>query len=102
VRILQNVEQGVVVCVVIRLRVGELRNHGLFPGKEHQISLYFRASKLAVGSIQPLSQWVRGCAEVKLPGCEADHSPPSSSHVKNEWSYTSTPLYSFMAITETT
>jgi hypothetical protein len=29
--------------------------------------------------------------EVKLPGREADHSPPSSAQVKNAWSYTSTP-----------
>jgi hypothetical protein len=28
---------------------------------------------------------------VKRPGREADHSPPSSAEVKNEWSYTSTP-----------
>jgi hypothetical protein len=27
----------------------------------------------------------------KWPGCEADHSPPSSAEVKNAWSYTSTP-----------
>jgi hypothetical protein len=26
----------------------------------------------------------------KLPGCEADHSPPSSTEIKNAWSYTST------------
>jgi hypothetical protein len=26
---------------------------------------------------------------VKRPECEADHSPPSSDEVKNEWSYTS-------------
>jgi hypothetical protein len=25
--------------------------------------------------------------------CEADHSPPSSSEIKNCWSYTSTPPY---------
>jgi hypothetical protein len=29
--------------------------------------------------------------EVKLPELEADHSPPSSTEVKNTWSYTSTP-----------
>jgi hypothetical protein len=29
--------------------------------------------------------------EVKRPGHEAHHSPPSSVEVKNEWSYTSTP-----------
>jgi hypothetical protein len=27
---------------------------------------------------------------VRRPGCEADHSPPSSAEVKNAWSYTST------------
>jgi hypothetical protein len=34
---------------------------------------------------------------VKRPGCEADHSLPSSAEVKNAWSYTSTPQYVFMA-----
>jgi len=29
--------------------------------------------------------------EVKQPGCEVDHSPPSSAEVKNEWSCTSNP-----------
>jgi hypothetical protein len=31
------------------------------------------------------------------PGRKANHSPPSSAKVKNGWSYTSTPLYVFMA-----
>jgi hypothetical protein len=35
--------------------------------------------------------------EVKLPGRETDHSPPSSAGVKNSWSYTSTRQYVFMA-----
>jgi hypothetical protein len=30
---------------------------------------------------QTISQWV------KWPGCEADHTPPSSAKVKNTWSY---------------
>jgi hypothetical protein len=29
---------------------------------------------------------------VKRPGREADHSPPSSDEVKNEWSYTTPPI----------
>jgi hypothetical protein len=33
---------------------------------------------------------------VKLPGCEADRSPPSSAEVRNAWIYTSTPQYTFM------
>jgi hypothetical protein len=33
----------------------------------------------------------------KVIGREADHSPPSSAEVKNEWSYTSTHPYVFVA-----
>jgi hypothetical protein len=35
-------------------------------------------------------------------GREDDHSTPSSAGVKKEWSYDSTPLYSFMVWTGTT
>jgi hypothetical protein len=35
--------------------------------------------------------------EVKRPGGEADHSPPSRAEVKNARSYTSIPQYVFMA-----
>jgi hypothetical protein len=54
--------------------------------------------RMALGSIQPSIQWVPGALSlgVKRPGREADHSPPSSAEV-NVWSYTSTPLYAFMA-----
>jgi hypothetical protein len=40
-----------------------------------------------------LIQWVPGVLslEVKRPRREADHSPPSSTRVKNAWRYTSTP-----------
>jgi hypothetical protein len=34
---------------------------------------------------------------LKRPGCEADHSLPSSAEVKKKWSYTSTTPYIFMA-----
>jgi hypothetical protein len=42
---------------------------------------------------QPPIQWVPWALSlgVKWPGCEADHSPPSSADVKNAWSYNSTP-----------
>jgi hypothetical protein len=33
-----------------------------------------------------------------FPWLEADHSPPSSAELKNEWSYISTPQYAFMAL----
>jgi hypothetical protein len=35
---------------------------------------------------------------LKYLGREANHSPLSSFEVKNEWSYTSTPPYAFMAL----
>jgi hypothetical protein len=37
------------------------------------------------------------CTGGKAAGREADHSPPSSTDVKNAWRYTSTPKYVFMA-----
>ena len=33
--------------------------------------------------------------EVERPGCEYDHLPPSSTEVKNKWSYTSSPTICF-------
>ena len=40
-----------------------------------------------LGPIQPPSQWL---SEFTRLGHEADHSPPTSAEVKNQWSYTST------------
>jgi hypothetical protein len=63
------------------------------------IYLFTTASRTALGPTQPPIQWVPGALSlrVKWPGCEANHSPPSSAEVKNAWSYTSTPQYVFMA-----
>jgi hypothetical protein len=63
------------------------------------IFLFTTTSRIAVGPTQPHIQWVPGALAlgVKRPGNEADHSPPSSAEVKNEWSCTSTPQYVFMA-----
>jgi hypothetical protein len=50
------------------------------------------------GSPQHPIQWVPATLSpgVKRPGCEADHSPPSSPEVKKLWFYTCTPPYAFM------
>jgi hypothetical protein len=58
-----------------------------------EIFPFTTAYRTALGSTQPPIQWVPGALSlgVKRPGSEADHSPPSSAEVKNEWSYTSTP-----------
>lgn len=34
--------------------------------------------------------------EVKWQGCGADHLPPSSVKLKCEWSFASSPIYTFM------
>jgi hypothetical protein len=51
-----------------------------------RIFLFTTASRTALGPTQPPIQWVAGVhsLEVKRPGCEAGHSPPSSAEVK-EW-----------------
>jgi hypothetical protein len=51
------------------------------------------------GANHLLIQWVTGTISlgVKRQGREADHSPQSSAEVKNVWSYTSAPQYTFMA-----
>jgi hypothetical protein len=50
------------------------------------IFLFTTAARTALGPTQPHIQWVPGALSpgVKRPGCEADHSPPSSAEVK-EW-----------------
>jgi len=47
---------------------------------------HFVISRTALGPTQPPIQWVTGALSlgVKRPGHEADHSPPSSTEVK-EW-----------------
>jgi hypothetical protein len=49
-------------------------------------------SRTALGATQPPIQWVPRALSlgVKRPGREADHSPLSSTEIKNSWSYTST------------
>jgi hypothetical protein len=53
-------------------------------------------SSSAVGLHSQLLSRYRGpFLGVKRPGLGVDHSPPSRAEVKNEWSYTSIPLYDF-------
>jgi hypothetical protein len=57
------------------------------------IFLFTTVSRTAMGPAQPSIQWVPGALslEVKWPGREAHHSPPTSAEVKNAWGYASTP-----------
>jgi hypothetical protein len=59
--------------------------------KDLGIFLITTAFRSALGPTQPI-QWIPGDLSlgVKLPGREADNSPPSTAEVKNTWRYTST------------
>jgi hypothetical protein len=57
-------------------------------------SFFSMSSRLVLWPNQPPNQWVPG---VKQPGCEADHSSPTSAKVNQKWIYTSTPPYTFMS-----
>jgi hypothetical protein len=63
-----------------------------------EIFLFPRTSRSLMGPTQRPIQSVSTAfsPEVKRPGREADHSPPSSVGVKNEWSCTAAALYIFM------
>jgi hypothetical protein len=54
-----------------------------------------KPSRLALGPTQPPVQWAPGAHSLGLNWWkhEANYSPPSSSEVKNAFSYTSTPQY---------
>jgi hypothetical protein len=79
------------------LRAGRQRGWNSSPvgGK---VFLLFTSS---IPAMEPslLSNMFRGSSvlEVKWPGREDDHSPPSSAKIMNKWIYTSTPLYVFVA-----
>jgi hypothetical protein len=79
-------------CFIYWLRPGWSESGGSIPGGVG-IFLFVTGSRPALGPTQPPIRWVPGALspEVKRPGREADHSPPSSVEVKNAWRYTSTP-----------
>jgi hypothetical protein len=57
---------------------------GFYSRRGLGVFLFTTASRTALGPTQPPIQWVPGALslEVKQPGREADHSPPSSAEVK--------------------
>jgi hypothetical protein len=59
--------------------------------------LFITVSRPALGLTQSI-QWITGALSlgVMWPWREADHSLRSSADVKNAWSYTSAPQYTFM------
>jgi len=72
--------------------VGIATDYGLDgPGSNPGGDKIFCPSKPVLGPTQPLVQWVPGLSRGKVqPGHAADHSPPSSAVVMEEYSYNST------------
>jgi hypothetical protein len=77
-----------------------LHDRGFESRQGLRIFLFTTASRTALGSTQPLVQWVPGALSlgVKRPGREADHSTPSSAEVRNAFNYTSTPAVRFHGV----
>jgi hypothetical protein len=80
--------------------VFESADHSSFTGALVFLNLgSYLSLEYFLGPTQLHIQWVPGALSlgIKWPGCEADHSLPSSAEVKNGSKYTSTPQYVFMA-----
>ena len=86
-----------VVGILTGVRPGQPRTCGSIPGRNKG---FFCSPKRPNWLWSPPSIPFRGTGSsfptVKWPRPEAHHSPPSAE-VKNEWSYTSIPPYTFMA-----
>lgn len=55
------------------------------PGRSGEVYLAFKTFRLTLGPNQPLIQWVQQSFRgVTAAGPEGNHSPPSSSEVKND------------------
>jgi hypothetical protein len=81
------------------LRAGRPRGRSSSPGGVKNFHSYM-SCRPALGPTKPPIQWVPGALSpgVKQPGCEADHSLPTTAEVKKTLIYTSTSLYAFMAL----
>jgi len=82
-----------VAAARIRAGLSQCFSTGVPPRFELKYCSFSTASRPALGPTQPPIQWVPG---VKRPGREDEHSPPSSSEVRNAWSYTCITPYVFM------
>jgi hypothetical protein len=80
------------------LRAGRQRGRSSSPGRVKNF-LFSTSSRPAVVSTQPPTKCVPEAlsSELKRPGREADHSPPTGAEVKQIWIYTTTSSQAFMA-----
>jgi hypothetical protein len=66
---------------------------------KQQIFLFSIVSRSFLWTNKLPIEWMQGAVSsvVKLPGREAEHSPPTSTEVKKMWICTSIPPYAYMA-----
>jgi hypothetical protein len=81
-----------------------LHDLGFESWKVQEIFLSSKMSRLTLGPIQPLIQWMLGALSLRIKqlGCDANHSPPSSVDVKYDGNYTSALSICLLACTGTT
>jgi hypothetical protein len=79
-------EAGSSVSISVLLLAGRPGDRGSIPGKGERIFPLAFVSRPVLVPTHPPVQWVPGVLSgVKSrPGCDADHSPPSSAEVVNE------------------
>ena len=75
-----------VLCVVTSLWDGRPSNRSSFPGSRYRLFSFRIIYILALWQTQPPLLLVLSGVEVKWPGREAEHSPPSSAEVNNSYS----------------
>jgi hypothetical protein len=75
------------------------KNHGSISDRARRLFSSPRGPDRLVFTDSPI-QWAQRASYhgAKQPGREADHTALSNVKVKNVWSYTSTPLFVFMAL----
>jgi hypothetical protein len=80
-----------------------LYGRGSIPNGGYDGIFFFATNPDRLWLTQPPIQWVPDdhSLEVKRPGLETDHSPPSSAKVKNAWRYNSSPPLRFHDIVRT-
>ena len=77
-------------------------NRVAIPGRDKRFSSPKHPDRTCVPPTHPRTQWVSvavfflGGGGIKQPVCENDYSSPSSSEVKNVWSFSSVP-YAYVA-----
>jgi hypothetical protein len=74
------------VSTVTKLRAKQPRIYDAFPGMGQEIFLFFKVSRLVLGSTKPSIQLLSEALSlgIKNPGHNTEHSPITSAKVRNE------------------